>query len=488
MTILFFFHLFLLIGQQKKIDSLKIELGKASIEKKAKIYNEIAYESFLIGKPDECILIGNKALKISQENKLKDQEAIAYKYIAIGETYSGKENQAFETYQKAINIFDETENFEQIARIYNNISQIYLQHGNLAEVHRYLNMALELREEHDIPDVTLFGSLGNLYQLLGMYDKSLKYNLESINLAEEINDIEGLAFGYNGLGLIYQIRNELNKSKESYQKGLSIFENLERKRHIASLNNNLGDICVLTGQFDSAFYYFNKSLKIKKELNYNEGKIFTYLAIGDLYLKTDTLIKAINNYQKAIKTAKDINALYLLSLSYNKLAVGYLKLNKNIMAKDLFVESNKLAENNKSLELINSNYYYLAKIDSTNGNFKSAFYNFYKHKSAKDSMFTKEKSKQITEMQIRYETEKKEQQISFLSKQNHNQKITNIIITIALVLSFLTILLLYSRFKMRRKVLRAKKLQAEAKLEEQKAIQRQQELESKLKLEEEQRK
>jgi tetratricopeptide (TPR) repeat protein len=490
--ILFILTLFGLINttyaQQKVVDSLKIVIKKSGEEDKAELLNKIAFESFLIGKPEDCISYAKNALEIAKKLNQAEQEAIAYKNVAIGKTFTGDEEQAFQFYQKAIDAFTKVSNYEQIARIYNNISHIYLSRGDLNKVHDFLFKAYELRKEHDIPDVALLSSLSNFYQLLGRYDKSLEYILGSIKLAEEKGDITGVAFGYTGLAYNYQVMNDFKMAKIYYQKGLNLFEQLEQKKQCAALYNNLGDIYVKEQKFDSAHLFLQKSLRIKEELNYDEGRIFSHITIGDYYTKTDTISKAITSYEKAISIAKQKNISHLLALAYNKIAMLYYQLKQQSEAKNYFSKSNKLADQNNSLDLLSSNHSYLYKIDSIEGNYKSAFFNLLQYKKSADSILDETKHKQIKELEFRYETEKKEQQISFLSKQNRNQKITNIIITIALVLSVLTMILLYSRFKMRRKILKAKKLQAEAELEEQKAIQRQQELESKLKLEEEQRK
>ena len=63
----------------------------------------------------------------------------------------------------------------------------------------------------------------------------------------------------------------------------------------------------------------------------------------------------------------------------------------------------------------------LAESYSAMNNYKAAYANHRAYTSVKDSIFNETKTKQISEMQIKYETEKKEQQIASLQAETRNE-------------------------------------------------------------------
>jgi predicted PurR-regulated permease PerM len=107
------------------------------------------------------------------------------------------------------------------------------------------------------------------------------------------------------------------------------------------------------------------------------------------------------------------------------------------------------------------------------GNYKEAFHYLYKEKSLHDSVFNKENLKQINEMQIKYESEKKESENALLIVKNElsdkaikNQK--NIIISIVggLVLTLLFLFFIFrglSRQKEANRIISKQKQEVEAK-------------------------
>ena len=62
------------------------------------------------------------------------------------------------------------------------------------------------------------------------------------------------------------------------------------------------------------------------------------------------------------------------------------------------------------------------KADSSAGHYVGAISQFKQYKALNDSIFNASKSKQIDELEIQYETEKKEQQIQLLTEKEHRQQ------------------------------------------------------------------
>ena len=80
-----------------------------------------------------------------------------------------------------------------------------------------------------------------------------------------------------------------------------------------------------------------------------------------------------------------------------------------------------LADSIGFLDAVKEFNLYLSKLDSAKGDYKKAYEHHQLYSQMKDSLLNEESSKQITEMQTKYETEKKEQQITLLNKDKELQ-------------------------------------------------------------------
>jgi two-component sensor histidine kinase/tetratricopeptide (TPR) repeat protein len=106
-----------------------------------------------------------------------------------------------------------------------------------------------------------------------------------------------------------------------------------------------------------------------------------------------------------------------------------------------------------------------SQIDSGLGNYRSALQHFGFHKTLSDSLYAVDKNKQVQELQIKYETEKKDKDlrlqadnIQLLTKQNQLQTIQSEKSTIlrnmmigGLALMLLLVGIVYSRYRMKRR-------------------------------------
>jgi uncharacterized membrane protein len=98
------------------------------------------------------------------------------------------------------------------------------------------------------------------------------------------------------------------------------------------------------------------------------------------------------------------------------------------------------------------------KVDSALGNYSSAIKHYQRYTALKDSVFDETKSKQIEELGIRYETEKKEQALKLKEKDNALLREQNkagqtqrnaLMGGTALLLLLLT--LIYNRYRLKRR-------------------------------------
>jgi two-component sensor histidine kinase len=122
-----------------------------------------------------------------------------------------------------------------------------------------------------------------------------------------------------------------------------------------------------------------------------------------------------------------------------------------------------------NIDILRDNYLLLYKVDSAAGDLASAIKQRLMYEKYADSIFTINKSRQLAELQLKYESDKKDQDIVLLNKQgqldkaelSHAALIRNISFA-GLLAALIFIGLLYSRYRVKQKANKAINLKNEA--------------------------
>jgi signal transduction histidine kinase len=280
--------------------------------------------------------------------------------------------------------------------------------------------------------------LALIHYMLGQYDKSTEFYIQSINFFSQYNMKLELADAYGEFG--YQLkRRDIQKANDYMRKAIEIGFEIENNEGILSkLFDNYAVLKEMENRLDSALYYSSKALELKFKENDTIGipfslnkiagiyanqkkfkEAFDYLALSDFYRN-----KEQGNYGKAENMA--LRADFYKYQGKNDSALYYYKLTLNLADS---LNYNYLI----SYALENLSNIYLAK-----GDYKNAFEHYLKFTNYKDSLDNLEKNSRIAQLEIAYETEQKDKLIaqSELEIQQRNLWLVLALISIILIVSF----------------------------------------------------
>lgn len=323
-------------------------------------------------------------------------------------------------------------------------------------------------------------NIGNSFIVVGRFNEAIEVNLASLKLKEELkiehpeegDDYwdESIAASYWNIGNIYGDIKNYETSYEYYRKAEVIYERLDKIDDLMSLQNNIAINYKLTGQYKKAISIFNKTIPYDLSQNYFRDAALSYDNLGRTYFLTDSLEKAKLNYEKAIALFEKHNDASIKGLSLRHLGQVFMKEKKYRSALVNFNESLDISTNTNSLMDQIDDYFELAKVYAAVGNYNLAYKNYDKHSKLHKDVLGKENIEKINELEIRYDTARKEKaliikdnEIALLEiKEEKNKTQRNAIIIAAI--SALSILLLFIyglRQKMKRNKLLKEKLDAE---------------------------
>lgn len=294
--------------------------------------------------------------------------------------------------------------------------------------------------------------LALIYYLLGQYDKSTEFHIQSFDHFSQYDMKIELADAYGEFG--YQLkRRDISKANYYMRKAIEIGLVIENNEELlAKLFDNYAVLKEMENRLDSALYYSSKSLELKIKRNDTIGipfslnkvakifaiqknfkQAFDYLALSDFYRN-----KEQGNYGKAENIA--LRADFYKYQGKNDSALYYYRLALN------------LADSLNYSYLISYALENLSNLYQTKGDYKNAFESFVKFTKYKDSLDNLEKNSRIAQLEIDYETEQKDKLIaqSELEIQQRNLWLILAFISIILIVSFSVFL--YKNQKQKREI------------------------------------
>lgn len=405
------------ITGQQNIDSLQRRLNTSDKVEKINTLNELSY-ALSTSEYDKSLEYAIEALKLSeQQGYLK---GIADAHWNLGDNYCISSE-----YTKAI---------------------------------EHTTKALEIYSQLKIEEKTGFtlNLLGTIYQELALYDKALDYFMQARKVYEK-NGIEAkMASIFSNISIIYSIQGRFDLSREYYRKALKI--DLKNKNYsgVAISYANIANTYLDEKQFRTAVQYYDSivPLLIKTRDYYSLGSV--YNLFGGIYFELNKSDKAIELFNLSIETSLKVNDLSQILNTYVALARVYYdngNLNMSFFYGEKALNLAKQVKRNYSYASV---YSILTKINSAKGDYKKALECQEKFIQYNDSLKQNELSQKLLSIQTQYETERKEQQINSLHKENDlkntrlsRQRVVIFLVVITLLLSILLLVFILNRYRLK---------------------------------------
>lgn len=472
--------------KQRKYDSAKIFYDQAlNIAKKSNLnkqvydaYYSLSYLSRKKSDGKEKIYL-DSALNFAESNNYKTGIAKSYQRIASYYSRNGEEDSSKIYFDRSINTFDQLNDQIGLASALNNLAIFLARTSKLDSAEHFFLKSTEIREnleidanileEKEITELDLQNALADNYNNLALvnyfrsrYDSFVKYSLNALDIYEKTNNQKGMADIYLNIANV-QINN-----LEQFEKAINNLKNAveinKKEQNDESLSNNyilLGNCFRSLDSLDKALEYYSNALDIAENINLdrdNSNQIAKiYMNLGLVYKSQNKLNKAKIYYKKA---------LYLYELDKNKNEASLSVIYNNLA--DLFKDTGEFSKSIKYLELskeiakkrsdidvLLSSYDNLSQVYDSLSNWKKAFQNLKKYQKLNDSINSEELKKSMAEIEEKYQSEKKEQEIENLKEQSNLRDERDLIYNIATVIGILSALIIiiitYNRYRIKKK-------------------------------------
>jgi len=278
----------------------------------------------------------------------------------------------------------------------------------------------------------------------GNYDTALRYHLSALKIKEALHDEKGLATTHNDIGVLLKIIGRYDDALAHYRLSNELCRKLGIQKGVAMTYNNIGTIFREKRKLDSALAYYLKGLH-EAEILGDSYSIATCLTnVGDAYAEKGNNRAALNMFLRSLQYDKANEDKPGMTTSYFSIArvLGALKrYDEALRYSDSAIAMSFVADLRQERM---TSYAIRAGLEQATGNYAAALEYQQKLMSLQDSIMNEEINRQISELQTKYETQKKEQQIAL---QRAEIKKKNYLIGGTAGVFALTVLLSYSYYR-----------------------------------------
>lgn len=370
---------------------------------------------------EKAVIKYREYLDLLEKKKDDQKENFSEAYANLGICYYKLNNysEAIVWFQKALDLQRETGDLESIANSLNNIGLNYKMRGNYDKAIEYYGQTVKIDEELNKGSdlAKTLNNIGIVYRLWGKYDTALAYFERSLNLTSNLKEQDGVSKSLNLMGLLYTDWEKYDQAIQSFKESLKIEESLNNKKEAVICLNNLGWVYFCKKQYDTALVYFEKNLDFQIKNNDLVQIALAYNNMGKVYREQHRNENAVRYLTSALEIYNQLGKEEQKSTVLANLSDINNVMGQNEKALYLLDSSTIIASRLGLLSQLKKNYLYYSKIYSDLKNFEKSLEYLKKYTEVQDSIFSNEKLRQLSDFQIKYDTEKKENEIQLL-KQN----------------------------------------------------------------------
>jgi len=254
---------------------------------------------------------------------------------------------------------------------------------------------------------------GNALRNLGLYKEALETHLQALKIKERIsNDKENIAVSYWNIGNLVGDIGNIEESTSYYMKSKVLFKALGSEADTIILNLNIAQNLKDTSKEADAIPLFKNAIGFFEKTNSRSDLAKVYEYLGLCYMTLDSLNTSLNYFEKSLVINREYSEESDTGSNLRHIGEIYLEKKKPIEAIAYFKESLKISQNLESKHEMSRNYKSLAEASASLGNYKTAFNHFVIHKRINDTILNAENIERMNELEISYQTEKKEKEIA----------------------------------------------------------------------------
>ncbi len=344
-------------------------------------------------------------------------------YIALHEEHISDSTKAIYYVNKAIGLSEKIEDWRWYCLSNLTLSKYYSDKGQLINARKTLDNVkghlLDLKDKSITAQYQM--GTGLVYLLNGTYDQATDYYLKALRQFELEGDTASISICHLNLGSTYWHIGDLDKAMVHYQKSLTLRESSDRQG-ISKVLGNLGLVARAKNDYEAALDYYNQSLKICLENNFRLEAAINLQNIGVIHEKQQDYTTALDYFIKSNELSKSIDDKIGILYTDVGIATLFSNLDQDRKATTKLKAALPMAHELNVKTMVREIHINLSETYEKVKDYESALVHRKEYERWNDSIIGENHLKEIGELEIKYESEKKDQRITRLDQEKQLQE------------------------------------------------------------------
>tara|TARA_B100000508_G_scaffold141092_1_gene146387 strand:- start:39462 stop:41441 length:1980 start_codon:yes stop_codon:yes gene_type:complete len=398
---------------------------------------------------------GQDAIKIAEDLNDISKKGLIYQYYGNFNYYSGRQETALKYYDSTLNFANQVGDTTLINSTLIRKNFIAAERGkkDIAES-EFKDLLKASKKRNDYKNaLECLNGLGILAEDKNDQGQAIDYYLKAYSYAEKLEDLYLKGMLMNNIGLIKFRNEQYDDALTDFKKGVEFSDSINNFRLSFNLQNNIGLLYEQTGETEKSIEHFEQTLANANKLGFPFNIAVTHLNLSNSYSLNEQYELSILHADSMINILRRIKDFRYIAKPYLLKSSVYRKQNKLDRSLQLADSALLLARKYDKVEDIVEGYKQKSEVLKAKGNFEEALSYYEQYYEMSDSIDEISNQERFAELQVAYQTEKKEAELkeekartSMLEKDN---KLKESRIVIIAVVSFFvliaTVLFFYLR-------------------------------------------
>jgi signal transduction histidine kinase len=246
-----------------------------------------------------------------------------------------------------------------------------------------------------------YTSIGNIHLRNAQYEKALSYYARAMEIAERFHDTLRIAINLSTRAQVFRKHyQDYNRAIADLQKAIVLFSAVGNLLRVGGNHSIIGDVLADQGDYVQALKQYHRALELRRQLTDNLGQTETLMGIAECYNALRRPREALPYIEEAVRLARQIGSIHIAAATHQT-----------------------LAETLAALGQYREAYRYRAMAAQFS-----------------DTVFSKQRSEAIAEMQARYELDHKNAQLREQQQEVERQRfLRNVFVGGALILGLVAL-------------------------------------------------
>ena len=369
-------------------------------------------------------------------------------YISIGQQYENNiPDSAIHYYTQARDLSEQLGYNTGMMKYLSNITYVYNSQGKYDSALTLNIKSLELAKKYGTPQqlAACLGNVGNSYLYLEKYESSVDFFLQAAELINKTGNKQYQSILYNNLAIVHLKMKRPDKARGYAEKAVLIAKEINDQYNLAVSLDNLALTLIESNKPDSSLMYLKQALELAGQTGNLYVKESVLINFADAYLQMGEYVKMRPYAERGLALAGELGDKAGESIASSGLGYYFLYLNQTDKAFYYADKAVKYASSENMTEPLRKAYLLMSLISLAEKKFTNFRIYQFKYDSIASLINNQLIMNNVQDLEAKYETEKKVQQILQLEQEQEIQKLkirqNHFFILTLLGISFTTILL-----------------------------------------------